>query len=489
MKRLDCRGMAPRPSTVAAWLALFAVTAACTSSSKLPSPPPPACTPPSPQPSSFSSSATLAARVIDLGVHPVNDTVTFHVPAGTASVTILEQESNALAAQTVSINGQTFANTTFPHSITVGETQIFDVYGDAINPDCNPPSVTCQNPTTLSVYYFSDAAWAGALTIPNTPAMLSAGVPPGTWSMVVSDYANECPHVTGCSTVYAYPAGSYQVTVLLKPGPAPASGAIDFTFYLLTNAYQAAAQNDVATRDPNVSRMLSTLGTLLGGAGISLGATTFVDLPDSVKAKYLDTATSLETVDADDVSACGQVAELLRNSGPGNAMNLFLVDRITTANNPAGTSTVGLDGTIPGPATVGGTVSSGALASAANLSSGCNGPIRPRTCGPDEVAYIAAHETGHFLGLYHPTESDGTWFDPLTDTDICPCSSCAPPGSTCQNSSSSVASPYAMAGTDCVKSSSCGGGDNLMFWELSGASVGTLSSQQGEVMRANSLVQ
>lgn len=36
------------------------------------------------------------------------------------------------------------------------------------------------------------------------------------------------------------------------------------------------------------------------------------------------------------------------------------------------------------------------------------------------LAETMAHEVGHYLGLYHTTEENGAWFDPITDTPECP---------------------------------------------------------------------
>jgi hypothetical protein len=59
-----------------------------------------------------------------------------------------------------------------------------------------------------------------------------------------------------------------------------------------------------------------------------------------------------------------------------------------------------------------------------------------------------AHEMGHMLGLYHPTESDGATFDPLDDTPECPASSY----------------DVDMDGTVYADECEDAGGDNLMFW-------------------------
>jgi hypothetical protein len=250
---------------------------------------------------------------------------------------------------------------------------------------------------------------------------------------------------------------------------------MDAIFYLVTNTLTAAT----ASTDPSVARMQQTLGTYLGRAGIALGSVGFVDMPADVKARYA------EGVNIDDSLPCGDMATILRLANAGNAMNVFLVNSLVS--NQGGTFTyVGVDGTIPGPSSVGGTVASGALVSVADLTfvttpTSCQGPVNLVDCGADETAYIVAHETGHFLGLYHVSESDGVLFDPVKDTPTCPLGLCAPGFQEVVNSKCTAfpADP----------TSPCGGGDNLMFWLIDFVrSAGSLSSQQSSIMRANPLV-
>ena len=61
----------------------------------------------------------------------------------------------------------------------------------------------------------------------------------------------------------------------------------------------------------------------------------------------------------------------------------------------------------------------------------------------------AGHEMGHFLGLFHPSESAGTLFDPIADTPQCPLS---------QNSNNDSK----LTAEECSQQY---GADNLMFWD------------------------
>jgi len=159
-----------------------------------------------------------------------------------------------------------------------------------------------------------------------------------------------------------------------------------------------------------------------------------------------------------------------------------------------------VDGTIPGPSSVGGTVASGAAVSTEDLRfnrSACTGDapvfVDPVTrsvgCGADEVAFVAAHEMGHFLGLYHTTEQDGLEFDTLGDTPRCPCDACKlAPGERCADATSSSAPLHVMTTVECTRNDACGGGDNLMFWLFGSAAQGVLTPEQQQVIRANPLV-
>jgi hypothetical protein len=437
--------------------------------------PPPACTLETPQPSALPS-----AQVLQLGVHAVGETVTFTVPPGSGSVTLLQQGTEPLAPASVTYQGSLVANTVVPLTVKVDGVEFFN---DNVAPAGDPAFWGTKNGIG-SIFFDSASPWTGTMTVPNTTHMLEyvvdhGGVPAGTWSIVVNDYVEECKVlgpvtcVVGNGTL-TYPPGKYDVKVLLKLGAVPVAGTVDVNFYLVTTQLTKAT----ASASASVARMRQTLGIYLARAGLTMGAVNFVDMPADVKTSYA------AGVDVDDPLPCGDVATILRMSNAENAMSLFLVNSLVSNQGGAFTY-VGIDGTIPGPSSVGGTVASGALVSVANLAIGastaCGGAVNLSGCGADRTAYIAAHESGHFLGLYHLTESDGTHFDPVQDTPTCKLTLCAPTSTEVVNS-------------NCTKfpadpASPCGGGENLMFWLLDSAfSTGNLSPQQSSIMRANPLV-
>jgi hypothetical protein len=225
---------------------------------------------------------------------------------------------------------------------------------------------------------------------------------------------------------------------------------------------------------------------MLGKGGLCLGTVTFHDVADWAR-------TELSAPDVDSDGPCSDLSRLFRLAVARDSVHLFLVDDLVTTTDSGSSMLVGLDGSIPGPSGVPGTISSGAAVVLADLgatSSALPGacdpgqPFRVGVCGTDAVAYIAAHEAGHWLGLYHVTESGGTDFDPLSDTPLCPCNVCSGAlASRCGNGAQLPASSCAGATTG------CGGADNLMFWQIHPAyATGALSPQQGEVMRLNPAV-
>ncbi|HYZ90656.1 MAG TPA: hypothetical protein VE620_15275 [Myxococcales bacterium] len=422
--------------------------------------------------------------------------MSFFVPPGTGTISILSQGLDSPPAGTVPPDFVTFKNVTQPNSVV--PTMLKDPSGNVVYND-DPPGPIPADPSVLQAFYGGFSPWTGMLTVPNATLLLEhtalqGSLPAGNWQFVVNDFALECTTQQHTSTNdCGLPDGgftgsstsAYDVQVLLKPGVAPPTGTIDVAFYPLSGTAAALSV------DPNFKRMTDGLARLYAAAGICLGTITVYDLPDWAK----QSGTFGGLINADNDTSCGQLSQLFTLSAPGNQINFFLVNGFTSSSGPL--NVVGIDGTIPGPSSVGGTTNSGAAVLGTDLTASANtncqpGVFDPLNCGADQVAYIAAHEGGHFLGLYHTTERTGDAFDPLTDTKRCFCTSCAPVSqqANCFSVHAS-SSPTLMSTLECVHGTTtpeCGGGDNLMFWLLGAASVGKLSPQQGQVMRANPIV-
>ncbi len=447
------------------------------------------------------SSAT--AGVTHLGALAAGTDAPFLVTTGTASVTIIQQAVHAPISVDVKSGGSTFRidNTAVPFLVK-------DPAGSVIFDDNQPLP---EDLSTLTAYFASSSPGTGTLTIPNTTSGLSlvgsAGLPAGTWSLRVSDYAYECAVIQPTSSLDCSASGDsssvYDVTVLTKPmagGIIPPTGTLDVAFYFATSsapgpAGQAplplTAANASAGSDRDLNRMVSTLRAIFGAAGITLNDPTYHDLPQAVQAAYST------GVDVNQGGACAQLPQLLKNAEPGNTLNIFLVPRFKPPPDlPADTLLVGIDGTIPGPSSVGGTVASGAAVAVGDLRSGrsgCTGSPNFVACGADVTAHVVAHEAGHFLGLYHTTEQQGLDFDALSDTARCSCASCATlaAGEVCSASPPSGKQTHVVGGSECAgptAKSGCGGADNLMFWILDDGASAALTAQQKMVMLANPLL-
>src|SRR6266568_3535 len=395
-------------------------------------------------------------------------------------------------------------NVAVPHKVQSpgGSIQFNDLDDGSSLP---PPGSGPDYYANRSVFFFSDSPATGTLTIPNTSQGLTVanggtGLPAGSWSMVVSDLAWECQTGvlgTGVNCLAGAADSTYEVTVIAKPLGAsshvPSSGQLDVVVYFATaTAGGSPLTAATADADADLTRMKQTLTGLFAKAGITSVNVAFKDLPADVQNLY---ATG---VHVDQSGACAELPQLLKNAAPGNTFNAFLVsDFIESGSTSTNTPTiVGIDGTIPGPASIGGTVASGAAVSAASLrhnsgTSFCQGSPNYQGCGADETAYIMAHEAGHFLGLYHVTEEYGAEFDPLLDTPTCVCKDCSSTPSTCADHE--LGTPPLSADkvrvSECLGvKPGCGGGDNLMFWLLGTGSQGVLTAEQGQVMRANPLI-
>jgi len=179
-------------------------------------------------------------------------------------------------------------------------------------------------------------------------------------------------------------------------------------------------------------------------------------VPSYTYSDFTGDVTKFAVVDVTD-DDFSEFNDLLRTADPANARSVtfFLVQEI--ANASAGGATIlGLSAGPPGAAAISQTSKSGLVVSAIDLDA-----------DPDSVAKIMSHEGGHFLGLYHTTEKDGSQFDLLGDSP-----ECGP-----ENDAD---------GNGVMNSSECAGmgAENVMWWTLTSGDA-TLTSDQGNILRSN----
>lgn len=195
------------------------------------------------------------------------------------------------------------------------------------------------------------------------------------------------------------------------------------------------------------------------GLNAAVGEDTLVAVVDEVKAMWGTGGITVNTISYTDfdgdvdkytvVDGDEELGNLLRTVPTSDrTVTFFFVQDITDDD---GATILGLAGGPPGTAAVGSTSKSGVVVSAASF-----------TSDPSEVARIIAHEGGHFLGLFHTTEKDGSQTDPLGDTPEC----------TTDTDGNGTLSTSECTGT---------GADNLMWWASSADST-QMSDDQGWVV-------
>ena len=234
-----------------------------------------------------------------------------------------------------------------------------------------------------------------------------------------------------------------RVKLTLRTGSAPSTVTITVQPYITGTTWSA---NDIASA-------MSVMSTIYSNNGITLRVKDTITISDSqyatVSKSFIDSTTS------------GLVSQ-----GSSDTVNLFFVEDQPSSE----TAILGVSAGIPGTM---------------SIASSWNGVINyltahatGSTINSQLLGETAAHEMGHWLGLFHTTESGGTLFDPLSDTPQCPISRA--------NEVDHYDNDTLVYAEDCDGY----GADNLMFWttwstssQAAGKTQENLSTEQQYILK------
>ncbi|HEX2676557.1 MAG TPA: hypothetical protein VHM19_07950 [Polyangiales bacterium] len=239
---------------------------------------------------------------------------------------------------------------------------------------------------------------------------------------------------------------------------------LDLNLYFV-GANGLAAEGD---RGPAfIADALDEVDGILAQADIFLGDVRQVD----VTGKLLDEGTPIDAVTVakgfshikPQYAVYPELPELWKlSAGASNvALDIFFVADIEMRNSDGG-DVGGISGGTPGPLGMHGTAGSG-IAISTDMMTASGDPRR--------LGRTLAHEIGHMLGLFHPTEITGIVFDPLPDTPVC--------GAERDDNNDGI-----LDASECQDA----GADNLMFPTTETSST-KLTEQQRDVLRSAILLQ
>ena len=362
-------------------------------------------------------------RVLDLGTFTVasgqgTPDILFATPPGTISVTLRARQ----------VGGDPL-DMLFYRVVDSTNTNIFSLNAMAMYVD-----------QTIRWYPY-DSSSAVAMLIPNTTTDRYT-YRAGRMQFSVAAYA-AAPATSGSVNMHV------DALEVVAAAP-PTTGTLHLRIHLVGVGVTAAS----APSDARMGAFVSRYRQVLSMVGITVADITYVDI----------NAPALDIID----SASGytsELAQLFRMSSGTNEdiLNLFLVQNIT-AGGTGEFNTLGIAGGIPGPPRVQGSSHSGVVIAFDP------GVVGPGTGGGFIAGTVAAHESGHFLGLYHTTENGR----PCAAGEIPTMANhCAPFG-----------------GSDVIGDTAYGDSSNLMNFAIVGAaSNDRLTPGQGFVELRNPLTQ
>lgn len=277
-----------------------------------------------------------------------------------------------------------------------------------------PGGKVYENTALTGAYVWNEGAEVFSTTVPNTDRTDVQLVPGG------GTYSFRILRLSG----FTGQIGVRAIIETRAPGT-ESQGTLDLNVWLANGLTVKAAG---AASDSRLQNIIARLDTILSAQDIRLGKLDYYDVSN---AGY------------DRVTSDAEFAQMLRTTAAAadTRLNLFFVQVALGGN------VVGAAATISGPYRNGTTLSGVMSVYEGGFSSNL-------------IGLIAAHEIGHFLGLYHTAEQNGG-HDIIDDTASCPSN-----------------------GSDAICPTP--GGGYLMHWQAIGGS--DITDGQGGVLRAHPLL-
>ena len=225
------------------------------------------------------------------------------------------------------------------------------------------------------------------------------------------------------------------------PGGVISAGTLDLNIFCAATGITAAS----APTSTRLAQALDSFEAIYATRGITLGTIRYYDVAGA----------GFRTIDTTD-EPTSELAQLFALSAgrTEQAINLFLVDDINGMRD--GFVTLGIAGGIPGPPGTHGTIHSGVVVTFPASGVGT----------PSVLGQIMAHEIGHYLGLFHNSES------------IRACAAGTGPTATLR------CAPF--GGGDVLADTAPSDTRNLMYWAAMGGT--TFSPGQGYVLLRSAIV-